>query len=101
VNVFTNKLHSTPDKIYCQLPFVIYTPLSRYSGTPIEKKSVTFTKEYTVGFKRADYDIPKQSWNFFGSQPGHSNCIVEFVDVWGECNTFAVVLKITQNHCTT
>jgi hypothetical protein len=36
----------------------------------------TYTKEYTVGFKRADYDIPKQSWNFFGVPPGHSNCIM-------------------------
>ena len=53
-------------------------------------KSVYYTKEYTVGFKRADYDIPKQSWNFFGSQPGHSNCIVEFVGQLGEYNTFAV-----------
>jgi hypothetical protein len=27
----------------------------------------TFTKEYTVGFTRADFDIPKQSWNFVES----------------------------------
>jgi hypothetical protein len=53
-------------------------------GIKNERKSVTFTKEYTVGFKRADYDIPKQSWNFVGRQPGHSTCIMKFVGEWGD-----------------
>jgi hypothetical protein len=53
---------------------------------------VTFTKEYTVGFTRADFDIPKQSWKFFGSQPGHSTCIMKFVGEWGERRFFAVSL---------
>jgi hypothetical protein len=58
-------------------------------GISREPICVDYTKDYAVGYEQADFDIPKQSWNFFGSQPGHSNCIVEFVDVWGECNTFA------------
>jgi hypothetical protein len=42
-------------------------------------ESLTFTKDYAVGFKRADCNIPKQSWNFFGRQPGHSNSMLSFL----------------------
>ena len=55
-------------------------------------KTATFSKDYAVGFKRADCNIPKQSWNFVRRQPLYLNCIVEFVSEWGECNTFAVSL---------
>jgi len=33
-----------------------------------EVKIVTFTKEYTVGFKQADCNIPTLSWNLVGLQ---------------------------------
>jgi hypothetical protein len=40
--------------------------------------------------KRKNFDIPKQSWNFFWVHPGHSNCIVKFVGEGIDHNTFAV-----------
>jgi hypothetical protein len=63
--------------------------MSICSGASMGLESVTFTKDYTVGFKRADYDIPKQSWNFFGSQPGHSKSNMHSLQELTERRTFA------------
>ena len=70
---------------------------SIYGGTPIEGKTLTltFTKDVVVGFSPVDFDIPTQLWNFVGSQPGHSNCIVESLCGLGECNTFAEILTFS------
>ena len=40
---------------------------------------VTFTKEYAVGFTRADFDIPTLLLNFVGSQPWDSNSMLSFL----------------------
>ena len=61
------------------------------SSAPDELWSLYYTKDYAVGFKQTDCNIPKKSWNFFESQPWHSNCIMGFVGKWIEHNTFAVV----------
>lgn len=37
-------------------------------GVSHEKENATFTKEYTVGFKRADFHIQTVLWNFVGSK---------------------------------
>ena len=41
---------------------------TRYGGTPIEQEIVYYTKEQTVDFTRADFDIPTLMLNFVGDQ---------------------------------
>jgi len=60
-------------------------------GCFIWEKTVTFTKYLTIQQFRTQLNIPKQSWNFFDSQPGHSKCIMQLLGEWLELNTFAVV----------
>jgi len=55
------------------------TTATRCSGSLEGHEILRFTKKYVVGFSRADLDIPKQSWNFVGSQPGHSKSNIEFL----------------------
>ena len=52
-------------------------------------KSITFTKDYAVGFKRTDCSIPPVLLNFGGDQTGHSKCIMGLIGELFECNTFA------------
>ena len=39
---------------------------TRCCGAYNEREAATFTKEYTVGFKRADLHIPSVLWKFLG-----------------------------------
>ena len=52
-------------------------------------KTATFTKDYAVGFKRTDCNIPDVLLNFVDRQTGHSNCIMQLEGEWGKHNTFA------------
>ena len=59
-------------------------------GIKNERKTVTSTKDYAVGFPGVDLNIPKQSWNFFASPPGHTNCIMDSLKELTERRFFAV-----------
>jgi len=52
--------------------------MSICSGIRINEKTATYTKYLTVSFILAYLNIPTQWWDFIGSQPQHSNCIMQF-----------------------
>ena len=59
---------------------------------------MTFTKDYAVGFPGGDLNIQKQSWNFLGVHPGHSNGIMQLAGEWLESNIFDNHIKGPWKH---
>ena len=84
VHVSTNKLHSTAGEIYCKLPFVIYTSLSRYSGGLERQETWTFTKNVTVSVSPEDYNIPNVLLNTSPFLPHNTSGMLKSVlQKWG------------------